>query len=94
MVWDLTVRLVGHQDKLQALLLFLQLRDLSLQFRLLLLQYVRLLWAGTENEKEQGSRGQGSGTKVGEIGEGGKKMCSRKREDSSVSYAKLLLQCF
>ena len=43
LVGDLTAGLVGHQHKLQTLLLLLQLRDLRLQLRLLLLQDVRLL---------------------------------------------------
>lgn len=44
LVRDLAVGLVGHQDKLQALLLLLKLGDLSFQLCLLLLQYVCLLW--------------------------------------------------
>lgn len=50
LVRDLAVRLVGHQDKLQALLLLLKLRDLRFQLCLLLLQYVCLLWAGEKNK--------------------------------------------
>lgn len=50
LVGDLAVGLVGHQDKLQALLLLLKLGDLSFQLCLFLLQYVCLLWAGQQDK--------------------------------------------
>lgn len=88
LVWDLTVWLVGHQDKLQTILLLLQLQDLSLQLGLLLLQYVRLLRVGTEKERRKQRQDKRGWSR------GGKKICSRKREGGNVSYTKRLLEVF
>lgn len=57
LVGDLAAGLVSHKDKLQALLLLLQLRDLSLQLRLLLLQDVGLLWREGGKARDRGRRG-------------------------------------
>ena len=74
--WDFADGAVGFEHQLQALLLLLQLLNLSLQSRFLIFQFVGLLWTIRKGVKKKraecrrASRG-GSDWQVGARGRGG-----------------------